>query len=157
GQTGHGGGITVNKPDTLSPCSRFSVAAFILGFIMTCSQTQALGADSEQQRLLEIKKLLREVPLIDGHNDLPWQYRKHSNDFGTINLTGDTRPLKMATDIPRLRAGCLGGQFWSVYVPATLPGPEAIKAVLEQIDVVYRLAAKYPDTFEIALSASDIE
>jgi len=58
---------------------------------------------------------------------------------------------------PRLRAGGVGGQFWSVYVPATLPGADAVQAVLEQIDVVHWMCARYPDTFELALTADDVE
>ena len=60
------------------------------------------------------------MPLIDGHNDLPWQYRKRSNDFSAIDLARDTSKLDppLVTDIPRLRAGGVGAQFWSVYVPA---------------------------------------
>lgn len=63
----------------------------------------------------------------------------------------------MVTDIPRLRLGGVGAQFWSVYVPPIPSGPPAVQAVLEQIDVVHRLAAQYPDTFELALTAADIE
>jgi membrane dipeptidase len=107
----------------------------------------------------EIRKLLRQTPLIDGHNDLPWQYRKHSNDLAAIDLAADTRqlPEPLATDIPRLRAGGVGAQFWAVYVPPTLPGAEAVQAVLEQIDVIHRMVARYPDTFELALTAADVE
>jgi membrane dipeptidase len=110
-------------------------------------------------RLAQVRKILRQCPLIDGHNDVPWQYHKRSNDMSTINLRADTSGLEspMATDIPRLRTGCLGGQFWSVYVPATLQGPAAVQAVIEQIDVVHQLVARYPDTFELALSAADVE
>ena len=61
------------------------------------------------------------------------------------------------TDIPRLRQGGVGGQFWSVYVPVELQGQEAVAATLEQIDVVHRMVARYPETFEIALTADDIE
>jgi membrane dipeptidase len=111
-----------------------------------------------------VRRILREVPLIDGHNDLPWQYRKFSNNFDAIDLRHDTSKLTsprltgpLVTDIPRLRAGGLGGQFWSVYVPATLPGAEAVQATIEQIDDVHQLVARYPDTFELALSADDIE
>jgi membrane dipeptidase len=106
-----------------------------------------------------VKKLLREVPLIDGHNDLPWAYRERvKNHLGQIDLRGDTSQLNppMHTDIPRLRQGGVGGQFWSVYVPADLQGADATRAVLEQIDVVYRLAERYPDTFEIATTADDV-
>src|SRR5882762_6801633 len=107
--------------------------------------------------MAELRKLLREVPLIDGHNDVPWQYRRNGNAFNTIQFNEDTSPLKMVTDIPRLRAGGVGGQFWSVYVPATLSGPEAVKATLEQIDLVYQLVARHPETLELALTSADIE
>jgi membrane dipeptidase len=107
----------------------------------------------------EIRELLREVPLIDGHNDLPWQFRKRGGDLNAIDLRVNNRNAKppLATDIPRLRAGGIGGQFWSVYVPSELPGPEAVKAAFEQIDVVHQLAERYPDTFELALTADDVE
>jgi membrane dipeptidase len=128
-----------------------------LSLIMTAMAKAA--SDSTDQHLAEVRKILKEVPLIDGHNDVPWQYRKRSNDFTAINLREDTRKLKnpMVTDIPRLREGGFGGQFWSVYIPATLSGPEAVKAVLEQIDVVHYMMREYSDTFELALTAADVE
>ena len=109
--------------------------------------------------LAAVRQLLREVPLIDGHNDLPWQYRKRTNDLSAIDLARDTSKLSPAvvTDIPRLRAGGVGAQFWSVYVPPVPAGPPAVQAVLEQIDVVHRMAAHWPETFEMALTAADIE
>ena len=109
--------------------------------------------------MLEIKRILAEVPLIDGHNDLPWQYRKHRKEVAAIDLTADTSklPSPLVTDIPRLRAGMVGAQFWAVYVPATPAGPPAVKALFEQIDVVHQLVRRYPDTFELALTAADIE
>ena len=61
------------------------------------------------------------------------------------------------TDIARLKAGGVGGQFWSVYVPADLQGQAAVTATLEQIDIVHRMMRKYPDTFELALTADDVE
>ena len=133
-------------------------AALILSLMATILTTVgAVAAETPAKFLAEVRRLLRETPLIDGHNDLPWQYRKLSNDLNAINLRADTSKLKVVTDIPRLRAGGLGGQFWSVYIPATLPGPAAVKAVIEQIDVVHQMVARYPDTFELALSAADIE
>lgn len=109
--------------------------------------------------LAKIRQLLREVPLIDGHNDLPWQYRKRANDLRAIDLAHDTSHLSppVITDIPRLRAGGIGAQFWSVFVPPIPPGPCAVQAVLEQIDVVHRMVAHWPDTFELALTAADIK
>ncbi|MBV8201025.1 MAG: membrane dipeptidase, partial [Acidobacteria bacterium] len=103
--------------------------------------------------------LLREVPLIDGHNDLPWQLRERFHDrLSQLDLRRDAAGLRppLYTDIPRLRRGGVGGQFWSVYVPVELAGPAAVQAVLEQIDVVHRLAELYPDTFELAASAGDV-
>jgi membrane dipeptidase len=106
-----------------------------------------------------ISQILRETPLIDGHNDLPWQFRKLSRDgLDAIELAGDTTHLTppLATDLKRLQAGGVGGQFWAVYVPATLRGAEAVAALLEQIDRVHRLIARYPNSLELALTADDV-
>ena len=117
----------------------------------------AIAADAG--RLAEVRKILREVPLIDGHNDVPWQYRKRKGGFEEVDLASDTSKLKspMVTDIARLRAGGVGGQFWSVYIPTSLTNGAGVQAVLEQIDVVHRMVAHYPDTFELALTAGDVE
>lgn len=116
------------------------------------AQTNAVAA--------RIDRILREVPLIDGHNDLPEQYEERvKNHLAKIDIRQDQSKLTPAlhTDIPRLRQGRIGGQFWSVYVPATLKGADAVRAVLEQIDVVHRLEGRYPDTFEPARTADDVE
>jgi membrane dipeptidase len=105
------------------------------------------------------RRLLDRVPLVDGHNDLPWEYRKRfQNHFDKLDLRGDTSKLDppLHTDIPRLRKGGLGGQFWSVYIPVEITGADAIQAVLEQIDDVHRLVERYPDTFELARTADDV-
>jgi len=105
------------------------------------------------------RKLLGRVPLVDGHNDLPWEYRKRfQNHFDKLDLRGDTSRFDppMHTDIPRLRKGGLGGQFWSVYIPVETTGADAVQAVMEQIDDVHRLVERYPDTFELALTAGDV-
>ncbi|MCH8273567.1 MAG: dipeptidase [Armatimonadetes bacterium] len=105
--------------------------------------------------LLRARALHRLVPLIDGHNDLPWRMRNLVNyDLAKWDLS--ERHDDGQTDIPRLREGGMGGQFWSVYVPVGLSGPEAIKATIEQIEFVHRMADAYPDTFEIALTAADV-
>lgn len=106
-----------------------------------------------------VRRLLREAPLIDGHNDLPWQLRERFHDrLGKLDLRRDASGLQppLYTDIGRLRRGMVGGQFWSVYVPVELAGPAAVQAVLEQIDVVHRLSDLYPDTFELAATADDV-
>lgn len=104
------------------------------------------------------RRILERTPLIDGHNDLPWALRQawgsdpHAVDL-TTNLDAAT---DLHTDIPRLRAGGVGGQFWSVYVPAGMEPVEAAKATFEQIDVVKRLVAAHPEVFELATTADDI-
>lgn len=106
-----------------------------------------------------IDRILREVPLIDGHNDLPWQYEERVKDhLAQIDIRQDQSKLTppLHTDIPRLREGRIGGQFWSVYIPATLKGADAVRAVMEQIDVVHRLDELYSDTFELARTADDV-
>jgi membrane dipeptidase len=124
---------------------------------MTLASSSA--AQKPDRHLAEVRRILRQVPLIDGHNDVPWQYRKRETNFSGLDLARDTSELKptMHTDIPRLRAGGVGGQFWSVYVPTKLSGPEAVQATIDQIDVVHRMCARYPETFELALTAADVE
>lgn len=96
------------------------------------------------------------VPLIDGHNDYPWQVREKANlDLAKLDLRASQPTLH--TDIARLREGGVGGQFWSVYVPVSLKGPAATKATLEQIEVVHAMVRRYPDVFELALTADDVE
>ncbi|MEU4425361.1 dipeptidase [Actinoplanes sp. NPDC024001] len=92
--------------------------------------------------------------IIDGHNDLPMRLREwHGSDVA--GLEKERPPLH--TDLPRLRAGGVGGQFWSVYVPSDLPEPVALAHTLEQIDVVYRMVAAYRDDLELAYTADDVE
>ena len=100
--------------------------------------------------------LHKQVPLIDGHNDYPWALRENAGrDLDKLDIS-KPQPSIM-TDIGRLRAGGVGGQFWSVYVPADLQGQSAVTATLEQIDIVHRMMRKYPETFELALTADDVE
>jgi membrane dipeptidase len=129
----------------------------LVGLIVAMSLNSTVGA-ADAKHLETVREILREVPLIDGHNDVPWQYRRRETNFTGIDLAQSTAELKptMHTDIPRLRAGGVGGQFWSVYVPTRLSGPEAVQATIEQIDVVYRMCARYPETFELALTADDV-
>ena len=136
---------------------RFIASSFFIVAFSTFAQQPAVKTTTDSADIAAVKKLLRSVPLIDGHNDVPWQYRKRGNDMNAINLATNTSSLKMATDIPRLRAGGVGGQFWSVYIPATMNGSIAVRAVLEQIDVVHQMCARYPEAFELALTADDVE
>jgi membrane dipeptidase len=107
-------------------------------------------------RQSDARGLFRRYPLVDGHNDLAWEIR---DQFG-----GDPARARLAepvpttqTDFPRLDAGGVGAQFWSVYVPATFAGDAAVTAVLQQIDTVRRMVRDYPDRLELALTAADVE
>lgn len=116
----------------------------------------ALVLQQQDPYLARAHALHARYPLIDGHNDLPGLLRRQSDgDFGRLSLR--TNIANGQTDIDRIRAGGLGGQFWSVYVPASLPGPEAVKQTLNQIELVHRMIETYPDVFQIALTSSDIE
>lgn len=98
----------------------------------------------------------RDALLVDGHNDLPWQYRQKA-DLSFLNLDINRPQKKLHTDIPRLRKGNVGAQFWSAYVPArTRKEGTAIRDTLTQIDVIHRLVRAYPDTFAFAGSVDDI-
>lgn len=92
--------------------------------------------------------------IFDGHNDLPMRLREWHGS-SVAGLERERPPLH--TDLPRLRAGGVGAQFWSVFVPSDLPEPRAVVDTLEQIDLVHRMAAAYPEDLEIARTAADVE
>jgi membrane dipeptidase len=104
----------------------------------------------------EAAAIHREALLIDGHNDLPWELRtKDGPSFRNIDLTKPQKQFN--TDIERLKKGNVGAQFWSAYVPASYGKKgTAIKATLEQIDVIHEMARRYPETFEMASGTADI-
>jgi membrane dipeptidase len=105
-----------------------------------------------------IQALLATAPVIDGHNDLPWEVRGRTRyDLTDLDISTDLTATGLHTDIPRLRAGGVGAQFWSVYVPCRLAGDSAVAATLEQIDFVYQLAARYPQDFVVARTADEVE
>jgi membrane dipeptidase len=105
--------------------------------------------------LATARELLSSHPLVDGHNDLPWSIRtRFGPDLGRLDLAGPVAGTH--TDLPRLRRGGVGGQFWSVYVPGTLQGDAAVATTLEQVDLVHRMIRRHPDDLELALSAEDV-
>ncbi len=92
--------------------------------------------------------------VVDGHNDLVWELRKRSYDFGLVDIAVDQPELQ--TDLPKLRRGAVGGQFWSVYVPSNLPVGEAVTATLEQIDAVHAMVERYADDFLLCRTADEL-
>jgi membrane dipeptidase len=102
------------------------------------------------------RDLLTRHPILDGHNDLPWTLRVADDvDLDTTDL--DHPVTTIQTDWPRMAAGGVGAQFWSVYVSADLEGETAVTTTLEQIDLVHELIGRYPGTLELALTADDVE
>jgi len=124
--------------------------------ILAAGPVLAQAADPGEARA---RRILERTPLIDGHNDLPWALRQgHGNDPHAVDLTTNLEAsTDLHTDIPRLRAGGVGGQFWSVYVPASMSPPDAAVATFEQIDTVRRMVAAHPEAFELATTADDIQ
>ncbi|XP_026234192.1 dipeptidase 1 [Anabas testudineus] len=108
----------------------------------------------EEPFLTKAKELMSKTPLIDGHNDLPWQLRKQFNnelnevDLHKLNTTH--------TNIDKIKRGLLGAQFWAAFVHCDTQYKDAVRQTLEQIDVIHRMCQKYPDTFMFATSSQDI-
>ena len=115
-----------------------------------------IASSKNADLLVRARGLHKKGPLIDGHNDLPWQYRNRvRRALSKIDVARSQPDLH--TDIPRLREGGVGGQFWSVFVSTDLPAGDFVQATFEQIDVVYNLLRRYPGTFQLALTANDVE
>ena len=113
-------------------------------------------ADADDLR--RARALLARHPLVDGHNDLPWTIRKYRAAPGDLDAYDlrQTAPSPGQTDLPRLRAGGVGGQFWSVYVPGEGPGSRALLQ-LEQIDLARRLIRQYPDDLALCRTADEVD
>src|ERR1700732_4461868 len=116
-----------------------------LALLLLGGVSLAARADDYQRR---VEQILLRTPLIDGHNDLPWELRERvKGELAAVDLRSDTAHLPapegaapLMTDIPRLRAGHMGGQFWSVWIPTETKGFEAVQTTLEQMDLVKRMA-----------------
>jgi membrane dipeptidase len=137
--------------------------AWVLGvalLVVGWSAALAQPPTDEPDYAAQARRLLDTVPLIDGHNDVPWTLRgKVNNQLERQDLAGDTSTLDrpMHTDLARLRRGGVGGQFWSVYVPVDFEGAAAVVALFEQIDLVQRMTARHADSLEMAYTAADVE
>lgn len=135
------------------------LTASLFAIALLAAPSIAAAQAPTRAELARVDRILRGTPLIDGHNDLPWAIKSdHGNDLAAVDLNADTRQLTppLHTDIARLRQGRVGAQFWSVYVPAALKGPDATRATFEQIDLTRRMVALYPRAFALANSADDI-
>lgn len=147
--------------------STTSACRFLVCLVAAATVTPCLAADIGAERTARVERVLAATPLIDGHNDLPWEIRQRVGNADAIDLLADTSRLPagkaepsappLMTDIPRLRKGRVGAQFWSVWVPPTVAGTTALKMTMEQIDLVHRMVERYPDDFRMATTAEDIE
>src|SRR5690242_18742026 len=123
-----------------------------------CSMADMLGTapHGHDELLTRARELLRAHPLVDGHNDLPWEAREQTGyDFEALDISG--RLTTTQTDLPRLTDGGVGAQFWSVFVPSTLQGDSAVTATLEQVDAVHRMIGAYADRLALAGTADEVE
>lgn len=115
---------------------------------LACAQEDAANRE-------RVQRILQNQPVFDGHNDLPWVFREKY--AGDVEGTDISIRARFDTDIPRLREGGVGAQFWSVYVPSSMSPADAMKAQLEQIDIARRMIALYPEDFALATSSADID
>ena len=153
------------EPNVDAMTKHLRIAACLLA-ALPCVALAAPQSAKDKALSARVDRVLTETPVIDGHNDLPWGIREDFGNVGNIDLAADTsnlrsktgdRDVHLMTDIPRARKGHLGAQFWSVWIPATTTGPEAVQTTLEQIDIVRTMVAKYPKDFEMASTADDIQ
>lgn len=149
-------GVTTVLLELRTACSRLLVCtAFIFVFMTTFCAAEEKKDRGPVVLTPEAERIHRAAILIDGHNDMPWEIRKHGSSFERVDISKPQESLQ--TDIPRLRKGGMGAQFWSVWVPAdTAYNGTALTTTLEQIQLVNAMIDRYSETFELALTADDI-
>lgn len=129
-------------------------AAFALIGLAGCASAQS--QTSADPHMEAARRVLAAVPLFDGHNDLPWAIRQFSDAPHDVAAYDITRRAPGHTDIDRLRAGMVGAQFWSVYVPSRAVAEGAAKVQLEQIDIAQQLFRRYPEIFQETLTSDEV-
>lgn len=133
-----------------------AIAALVL---LTAIEPVSAQSDTERDPIAvsqKAREIHRSFPVVDGHNDLPWALRQAGGGFEQFDISKSQPDFH--TDIARLRAGGVGAQFWSVYVPtSTMGSGSALSTTLEQIELVKRMTARYSDVFELALTTDDID
>ena len=131
--------------------------SFVLLAAMTIASPLAAQQQLDANVQARIDRVLKKTPLIDGHNDLPWALRQdHGQSVENLESGTDKREKPLHTDMQRMRAGRVGGQFWSVYISGTITGDEAIRTTMEQVDTARRIIEAYPKHLELASSADEM-
>ena len=120
------------------------------------AQTTAAKRPTAAQALAHANALLASTPLVDGHNDLPWAIREDKRAPMDVDAYDLRKHTPHQTDIARMKAGHVGGQFWSVYIPGEIRDSGYARVQLEQIDIARRMIAKYPDVLTPAYTAADV-
>lgn len=145
------------RPLFRSPVRR-TTTRLIRALILLCllGASLPLNGQPSDKDLARARRILRQTPLIDGHNDLPWRIRKDSVARGDVDAYELRRRTPGHTDLARLKAGMVGAQFWSVYIPGDYRDSGYARVQLEQIDIARRIIARYPDRFALALTSGDI-
>ena len=124
-----------------------------LVFLTACAPTVSRQAEPDLDRA---RRILRETPLIDGHNDLPWAIRESRTAPRDVDAYDLRKHTAGHTDLDRLREGMVSGQFWSIYIPGEIADSGYARMQLEQIDIARRVIEKYPDKLKWALTAADL-
>jgi membrane dipeptidase len=137
----------MNTPSLLT--AHFSLLTFLMA-------TPALS-QSPDPALERARKLLESAPLIDGHNDLPWEIREYKTAPRDVAAYDLRKRTPRHTDLARLAEGKVGAQFWSIYLPGDMRDSGYARVQLEQFDIARRMIARYPDRLALALTADDIE
>jgi membrane dipeptidase len=140
------------------PHTSFAPSVALGSLLVLAALAPAPGrAQSADRNLERAKAVLRAVPLIDGHNDLPWRIREDSVTPRDVERYDLRKRAPGMTDLARLKQGMIGAQFWSVYIPGEIKDSGYARVQLEQIDIARRVIAKYPEALAWALTADDIE
>ena len=132
---------------------RLLSACWILAGVLACAPAVGAQGASPEARA---RRVLEQTPLIDGHNDLPWEIRQQEDHPMDVDAYDLRRATPGHTDLARLRAGMVGAQFWSIYLPGEIADSGYARVQLEQFDIAKRIIARYPDTFVEVWSADDI-
>jgi len=134
--------------------SRFKTGTLLL-VCAALALLQTASSQHDDAALERAMSILQSAPIVDGHNDLPWVIREKFG--GDVEGYDISVRAQYDTDLPRMREGVVGTQFWSVYVPSSLSPLEAMTVQLEQIDIAQRIINMYPDDLMFAASVADID
>ena len=136
---------------------RRAAGCAVLLSLIAATMSAAAAAQAPDPAMEHARRLLRTTPLIDGHNDLPWEIRTSKGAPRDVDAYDLHRRSEKHTDLDRLAAGQVAAQFWSIYVPGEVEDSGFARIQLEQFDIARRMIARYPDRLALALSADDIE